>query len=110
MKEDLKTEGALKRWLRCIVRFWREMRRSEPCVYCGKATGSRNVWGEFRHFECFQEALREREAAEKQEAENRRQIELYKTAMREVRDENKEYTEASLRAIGAFSYISRKRF
>lgn len=74
----------LIKWCDFIVKAWREFWRREPCLFCHKPTGFSNFYGEWMHVSCYDEWQSERERAAKQEADDRRQIELYKKAILET--------------------------
>lgn len=57
------------------------------CPFCHKLTRQKNWFGEFRHTACWDVEWERRSKKEKREAEDRKQIELYKQAIREVEAE-----------------------
>lgn len=70
-----------------ISQFWKEFWRKEPCTFCGLQTRSKNIHGEFFHTECFLRALRQARGKRLQEEADRRQIDIYKQAIRELEAE-----------------------
>lgn len=79
-----------------IIQFWKSLWEKKPCLYCNKPTRQKNWFGEFRHDACWDATWQQRVKDEKQrakekerEAEDRRQIELCKRAIREIQDEDK---------------------
>ena len=87
MEENRKTESGLRRWLRFLVQFWREISRSEPCHFCAKPTRNCNIYGQYFHFDCLMDHRRKEREKKEQEESDRRQIQLYKIAIREVESE-----------------------
>ena len=74
-------------WYHRLVQLWRFFWAKGPCRYCGKPTRSRNFNGDFQHQSCCEINYEIRCLEEKRQAENRRQINLYKQAIRELEAE-----------------------
>lgn len=74
-------------WYHRLVQLWRFFWAKGPCHYCGKPTRSRDFSGEFRHRLCWEADYAIRCLEEKRQAESRRQINLYKQAIREIEAE-----------------------
>ena len=70
--------------LRRFVQLWVDLRRTEPCYFCGEPTRDKNIWGEHFHLECLKRRMEETEAKRLRDEEDRRQIELYKKAILEI--------------------------
>ena len=63
-----------------FVAFWKAMTAKGPCIDCGEPTYSMIGGSAFRHLSCWEKC----KAKEMQEAEDKRQVELYKRAIAEL--------------------------
>ena len=78
-------EPEVYRWFQFCRKVWPPPPVG-PCRYCGQPTSDHNEYvdrGSFRHDYCWEKHLRE----QKQADEGRKQIDLYKRAIREVENE-----------------------
>lgn len=83
----MKNTTEAPRWYKRLPEIWRAIMAKGPCIYCGKTTRSVRFDGEFRHISCADEYFATRWEKQKREAEDRRQINLYKQAIRELERE-----------------------
>jgi hypothetical protein len=86
----MKIKSIKERYRACLCRFvqlWADLRRTEPCYFCGEPTRDQNIHGEFFHFECLKRRMAETESKRLRDEEDRRQIELYKKAILEIEAE-----------------------
>lgn len=70
-----------------VKHFWKEFWRKEPCTFCGLQTRDKNIHGEFFHTACFLRNLKQTRGKRLQEEADRRQIDIYKQAIRELEAE-----------------------
>lgn len=84
MNEETETKGS---WLKSLWKWATTPKPSGPCKYCGAITYDHNTFNAamFRCDWCWEKELQRRQ----QEEDDRRQIDLYKRAIKEIQQETK---------------------
>ena len=102
MDKEIKPHTSTLYGVRRLIQFLRSVTVKKPCCLCGKPTRSKNLLGEFIHTSCAHNYINQRVDKHRCKAEDRRQVDLYKQAIREVEQEklNQEFDVLTGKSLG----------